>query len=74
MEHNFKIGDKVKLKEPELWGIGGIGTVMSFDTYIRVTWSEGGNSAYNFPHLAREIECVVKIGEQLLFQFMNEEE
>lgn len=71
-KESFKIGDKVKLKEPKDWGcIGGIGTVMYFDNYIRVTWEKGEWAGENFPHFAREIEHTVRIGEQLLFKFME---
>ena len=68
----FKIGDKVKIKNPNDWNMNiRIGTIVGFDTYIRVTY-EGGNVVWNrYPHLAREIEHVVKVGEQLLFNFMT---
>lgn len=63
----FKVGDKVRLKDPRGWAIGGVGVVVGFDGYIRVTWSiRSGASGVSFPHLADEIEHAVRVGEQLM--------
>ena len=68
----FKIGDKVKLKNPKQWSVGGAGLIVGFDGYIRVSWEKGSiNVKSNFPHLVKEIEHVVKVGEQLMFAFMR---
>jgi len=68
-KHNFRIGDKVKQKNPQDWDMNNpVGAVIAFDRcYIRVLW-EGTkwNNDKGYPHLPREIERVVKVGEQLL--------
>ena len=70
-EHSFKVGDKVKVKNPKEWCMNTrIGTIVGFDTYIRVTY-DGGDALWNkYPHLACEIEKVPIKGQQLLFSFM----
>ena len=77
-KHNFKIGDRVKLKG-SYCGVSGndIGEVIDVSTYIKVLWSGylgrclGGTSKI-YPHRAREIEHTAAVGEQLLFDFMEE--
>ena len=75
VKHNFKIGGKVKQTNPQNWNMNNpMGVVIAFDRYyIRVLW-EGTkwNNSKGYPHLPREIECVVKKGEQLMFSFMEE--
>jgi len=70
-EHNFKKGDKVKLRKPKCWSMGdSVGEVVGFDPpFIRVTW-KGKVYQEDYPHLVREIEYVMKVGEQLTFGFM----
>lgn len=72
-KHNFKIGDRVKVKEPQYWSMNTrIGTVVGEDEYyINVTYEGGGTLWKNYPHLPREIEHVIKKGEQLMFSFMG---
>lgn len=74
-KHNFKIGDKVKLKYPQDWSMGdSIGTIIKFiPPYIRVDWKGSDYYRKNYPHLVREIEHTIKVGEQLLFSFMQED-
>lgn len=78
IKHSFKIGDKVKLKNSDFWDMGNpIGVVIVFDRcYIRVSWKgtkwEEGKSG-TYPHLPKEIKHTVKVGEQLLFNFMKKE-
>ena len=72
-EHNFKIGDKVRLKDHVNFKCKGkVLTIVDLDCgykYIPVKW-EGMRWAY-FPLLPSEIEHLVKVGEQLLFSFMT---
>ena len=78
IKHNFKIGDKVKLKG-SFCGISGndTGKVVKVKVggYIRVLW--GGDLGRKlgkgdlYPHTPHEIEHIVKVGEQLLFNFMT---
>lgn len=75
-KHDFKIGDKVKLKDSNQWGFGRhnpIGIIVGFDRYIRVTWESEYTIGIhkNFPHFPNEIERIRRVGEQLLFNFMN---
>jgi len=73
-KHNFKIGDKVKLKDPNSWeNIGdSIGEVMGLiPPYIRVGWGGSQKWMRNYPHRPGEIEYVIRKGEQLLFSFMK---
>ena len=74
-KHNFKIGDKVKLKDPRPFPHLGtrVLTIVDLDCgykYLPV-WYEGMSWSY-FPVLPSEIKHVVKVGEQLLFSFMSE--
>ena len=70
----FKVGDKVKLKG-NFCGISGddIGQVVSVSHYIRIAWTGYLRVRLDdiYPHLAEEIERVVKVGEQLEFNFMR---
>ncbi len=74
----FKVGDKVRIvKFPDITVIGQI---------ARVTYSYNcsstficdvqllSNSDWECPMKANEIECAIKVGEQLLFDFMNKEQ
>lgn len=75
IKHNFKLGDKVKLKEgvhSPLTCEGKILTIIAFvDNYIFVTYP--GISYDYFPLYSDEIEHIkTKKGKQLMFQFMNE--
>lgn len=72
-KRGFKVGDRVKLKEPKKWSVGGIGIITGFDIYIRVKWENGGHRKDNFPHLPRELEHAIKVGQQLEFNFMRRE-
>lgn len=73
-KHNFKIGDKVKLKPPWRFSCGGkVLTVVDIDCgykYIPVRWE--GMKGVCFPLLPDEIEPVIKVGEQLTFEFMQQ--
>jgi len=82
----FKIGDKVKLAFGETWSMGTKeGTVTGFkrnstprDSFIMVMY-DGYNKDYDldddigFPFKAGEIVHSIKVGQQLLFSFMEEE-
>lgn len=75
IKHDFKIGDNVKLT-PDYIHIfpqtTEIGKVVGFDDdYILVSYN-GCCYKKGFPYVSKEIECVVKIGEQLMFEFMND--
>lgn len=73
--HNFKKGDKVKLKNPRQFKCGGkILTIIkeagkNNDKFIHVTY-EGSTGGY-FPLYPDEIEYILRKGEQLLFSFMG---
>ena len=70
----FKIGDKVRLKGSHYCGISGndTGKVVSITCYIEVMWGGRlGSRLGTYPHRPEEIEHVVKVGEQLLFNFMK---
>ena len=71
-KHDFKIGDKVKLKPAyiNLFRKQGtkIGEIVEFnDKYIRVRYD---GRRHGFPYKPYEIEHIVKVGEQLMFAFM----
>lgn len=73
-KHNFKIGDRVKLKYAHDWeNIGDIiGVIIRFTApYIRVDWGGEQKWKRDYPHLPKEIEHTIKVGEQLLFSFMK---
>ena len=67
----FKVGDKVKLKDPKSFSLGTETlTIIRFEeNFIKVIW--GGLKEREFPLYPEEIEHVVKIGEQLMFDFMT---
>lgn len=71
----FKIGDKVRLTDPPDWGkvTKGKGLIVGFDSYIRVDWQGtlGRGMGSYYPHKVNEIELAVKVGEQLMFEFMK---
>ena len=73
-KQGFKVGDKVKLKG-NFCGISGddIGQVVSVSHYIRIAWTGYLRARLDdiYPHLAREIEHTVRVGEQLEFAFMQ---
>jgi len=71
MNKKFKIGDRVKLKCPQDWGMGdSVGTIVGFDNYVRVDWEGSPAWKKNYPHLSCEIKHTMRKGEQLLFNFM----
>lgn len=72
--HNFRIGDKVRLRNPKSFlhigtRILTIVDVDCGDIYIPV-WYEGIRNTY-FPLKPSEIEYVSRKGQQLLFKFMT---
>lgn len=73
-KHNFKIGNKVKLKTPGDWNMGDrVGIIVRFTApYIRVDWAGKEAWVKGYPHLPKEIKDIVKVGEQLMFSFMGE--
>ena len=73
-KHNFKVGDKVKLKDPRDWSMGDkVGIIVRFTApYIQVDWEGIDEWKKNYPHLPKEIEHIVKVGEQLMFSFMED--
>lgn len=74
-KYNFKIGDKVKLKGSHYCGISSndIGEVVGFGRYIEVSWrGDLGRRLGSYPHILSEIEHVFKVGQQLVFPFMEE--
>ena len=75
IKHNFKIGDKVKLTLVHIHMFPQtteIGKVVGFDDdYILVSYN-GCPYKEGFPYVEGEIESVVKVGEQLLFSFMED--
>ncbi len=72
-KHSFKIGDKVRLKNPKSFSLGTETlTIVCFDQkFIKVIW--GGMKEREFPLYPDEIEKVNVIGQQLLFSFMEGE-
>lgn len=74
MNTKFKVGDKVKLKDPKQFKFGRkVLTVIEADCgdmYIPVTFEGMGVKGY-FPLKSCEIEHVSRKGEQLLFFFMT---
>ena len=74
VKHSFKIGDKVKLKDPKQFVFGRkILTIVEGncgDKYIPVIF-EGMEVSGYFPLYPHEIEKVNVIGQQLLFSFMT---
>ena len=71
IKHSFKIGDKVKLKNPKNLSLGTqtLTIVRFHGKFIKVTWGE--LKEREFPLYPREIECVLRKGEQLQFAFMQ---
>ena len=71
--YNFKIGDKVKLKNPGSFSLDTetLKIIRFENQFIKVTW--GGVKEREFPLYPCEIEHVIKVGEQLLFSFMIQE-
>ena len=72
---NFKIGDKVRLKNPKTFPHLGtkvltITEADCGDKFIPVNYDGMRVSGY-FPLYPFEIEHLVKVGEQLLFAFMD---
>ena len=72
IKHNFKIGDKVELKNPGTFSLGiDVLTIVRIEKqFIKVIW--GGVKKREFPLYPCEIKHVVKIGQQLLFSFMGD--
>lgn len=70
---SFKIGDKVRLKNPESFLLSTeILTIIRFEEkFIKVIW--GGRKEREFPLYPDEIEYVSRKGEQLMFSFMEKE-
>ena len=73
-KHNFKIGDRVRLKYPNKFNLGTkvcivISSERCGDEFIPV-WYEGLIGSY-FPIFPQEIEHVTRVGEQLMFSFMQ---
>ena len=71
IKHNFKIGDKVTLKNPGSFSLGiETLTIIRFEqNFIKVIW--GGVKEREFPLYPCEIKHIVKVGQQLLFSFME---
>lgn len=75
MNTEFRVGDKVRLKDHVNFRCGGKVLIVvkkagdDFSKYIHVTW-EGLTHGY-FPLFPDEIEYVPRKGEQLLFSFMS---
>ena len=71
---SFKIGDKVKLKPGYIrrfrQGTKTGEVVLIGATYIRVVYG-GQRHCCGFPYMPHELEHAVKVGEQLLFSFME---
>ena len=67
----FKVGDKVRLKDPKSFSLGiETLTIVRFEQkFIKVAWGKAKNG--EFPLYPNEIEFVVKVGEQLQFAFMR---
>ena len=66
----FKVGDRVKLKNPRDFSHLGsmILTIMEFDSkFVLVNWG----CAETFPLYPNEIAHAVRVGEQLMFAFMR---
>lgn len=75
IKHNFKVGDKVKLKSNyvDIFRLQGtkVGEIIEFDgKYIRVKFK---GRLWGFPYISHEIEHAVGVGEQLQFAFMKGE-
>lgn len=76
VEKGFKIGDKVKLKNPASFSCGDkVLTIIKEagkdnNKFIYVTYE--GESCKYFPLYPDEVELAVKVGEQLTFAFMSE--
>ena len=84
--HNFKIGDKVKIAECSRFKqrIGDIvGVVVGVnEEFIRVKWKTNGcilcgvenvcgSRVNTWSHPLRDIKSAIKVGQQLLFSFMK---
>lgn len=71
--HNFKIGDKVKLKSDYIHLFPQrtkVGKVIGFDGIFVLVAYSGVHYKDGFPYRPKEIEFTVRVGEQLLFDFM----
>jgi len=72
-KHNFKVGDKVRLKNPKQFSCGAkICTVVDVDcgsAFVPVRY-DGVKSIY-FPLLPNEIKYVTEVGGQYMFSFME---
>ena len=76
-KHNFKIGDKVRLKNSKQFRFGAvtltITKIINNYQFIYVIYEGISKRGYSyFPLKPCEVEPVVRIGEQLLFSFMQE--
>lgn len=71
MNTKFKVGDRVRLKNPRTFSLGSETlTIIGFDKqFIKIIW--GGKKDRQFPLYPDEIEYIVKVGEQLTFSFMK---
>lgn len=71
---NFKVGDKVRLRNPKQFSLGTrILTIIDSDCggkFIPV-WYKGIKGGWYFPLKPCEIELVNEKGKQLLFDFMR---
>lgn len=68
----FKVGDKVKLKNPTIFKLGyKVCTIIAFtNDFIDVIYDGIGWPGY-FPLKSCEIEKVNEVGKQLVFPFME---
>ena len=73
VKHNFKVGDKVRLKDPKVFPHLGtkILTVIDFSNKFANVRHKGMIKGAYFPLYPCEIEHIIKVGEQLLFAFMD---
>jgi hypothetical protein len=75
VKHSFKVGDKVRLKDHINFRCKGMVLTIikeagdDFSKYIHVTYN-GVRGSY-FPLESNEIEYAIRIGEQLVFNFMK---
>jgi hypothetical protein len=74
-KHSFKVGDEVKIstKFPVLCDVGKvciITEIKSPQSLFDYSVKEKGGGYWNCPVTEDEIESVIKVGEQLLFNFM----